>query len=89
MKDTYYPPKKGEDYFHCHECRKNRASKGKMTLIHKLLNKRFGRLPPGLEKKLENSDSEMLDRFGENILDFRDLKDAENGWETHGKEGNA
>jgi heme oxygenase len=63
--------------------------KGKMTLIQKQLSKRFGRLSPELEKRLQNSNSEMLDRFGLSILDFKDLKDAENWWETHGKEGNA
>jgi hypothetical protein len=31
----------------------------------------------------------MLDRFRESILDFKDVKEAENWWETHGKEGNA
>ncbi len=63
--------------------------KGKMTLIQKLLNKRFGRMSPELEKRLEDSNSEMLDQFGLSILDFENLKDAENWWERQGKEGNA
>jgi len=62
---------------------------GRMTLIQKLLKKRFGYVPTGLAQKLENSELDVLDRFGESILDFEDLKDAENWWNTQGKEGNA
>lgn len=62
---------------------------GRMALIQKLLNKRFGGLSPDLQKKLQTSELEILDRFGESILDFKDLKDAENWWERQGKEGNA
>ncbi len=31
----------------------------------------------------------MLDRFGESIFDFRNLKNAEKCWDDYGKEGNA
>jgi len=62
---------------------------GRAALIQKLLNKRFGRTSPILKEKLQNSNIEVLDKFGEDILDFNDLKEAENWWETHGKEGNA
>jgi hypothetical protein len=35
----------------------------------------------------KNSNIEVLDKFGEDILDFKDLKEAEKWWEAHGKEG--
>ena len=62
---------------------------GRMVLIHKLLNKRFGKISPTLEEKLQNSKLDILDKFGESLFDFNDLKDAENWWEAQGKEGNA
>ena len=63
--------------------------KGRMALIQKLLNKRFGHVPPDLAKKLQDSELDVLDQFGESILDYKDLKEAENWWETRGKKGNA
>jgi hypothetical protein len=62
---------------------------GKMILIQKLLNKRFGQMSPHLLKKLQDSEPDVLDQFGESILDFQDLQDAENWWNTKGKQGNA
>ena len=62
---------------------------GRMVLIQKLLNKRFGKISPALEKQLRNSKIDNLDKFGESLFDFKDLKDAENWWEAQGKEGNA
>jgi hypothetical protein len=54
-----------------------------------LLNKRFVKISPTLEKKLQNSKLDILDKFGESLFDFKDLNEAENWWEAHGKEGNA
>ncbi len=60
-----------------------------MALIQRLLNKRFGGISPALEKRLKDSRADLLDRFGESILDFQDLKDAERWWDRHSKKGNA
>ena len=54
-------------------------------LIQKLINKRFGNVPPRLKQKLLQSDLDILDKFGESIFDFKDLKDAEKWWEVHGR----
>ncbi len=62
---------------------------GRMALIQRLLNKRFGGISPALEKRLKDSRADLLDRFGESILDFQDLKDAERWWDRHSKKGNA
>ncbi len=58
-------------------------------MIQRLLNKRFGRISPVLEQRLRDSKQESLDRFGESLFDFQDLKDAERWWETHSDGGNA
>ena len=62
---------------------------GQSQLILKLLKKRFGYLSPTLEKKLNESGVDVLDRFGESIFDFESLEDAEKWWEDFGKGGNA
>ena len=62
---------------------------GRSALILKLLKKRFGRLPPAIEQKLNESRVEVLDRFGESIFDFKDLKDAEKWWDDYETGGNA
>ena len=63
--------------------------KGRTALILKLLRKRFGNIPPGIEHRLEHSGTDLLDRFGESIFDFKDPQDAQRWWEEHGKGGHA
>jgi hypothetical protein len=62
---------------------------GRSALILKLLKKRFGKLSPAIEQKLNESRVEVLDRFGESIFDFKDLKDAEKWWDDYEAGGNA
>ncbi len=62
---------------------------GQSQLILKQLKKRFGYLSPALEKKLNESGVDILDRFGESIFDFESLEDAEKWWEDFEKGGNA
>ena len=62
---------------------------GQIKSIRKLLAKRFGSLPPSLEKRLENSDADALDRFLDDLLDFDDLNAAERWWDERGRTGNA
>ncbi len=54
---------------------------GRTELIWKQLKKRFGNLSPALERRLNESGVEVLDRFGESIFDFESLEDAEKWWE--------
>lgn len=54
---------------------------GFFSAYQTLLQKRFGSLPPALEKKLSDANLNMLRLFGDSILDFRDLKEAEKWWE--------
>ena len=58
-------------------------------IMLRLVKRRFGSISPLLEQKLMQSDFDVLDRFGESIFDFRNLKDAEKWWDDYGKEGNA
>ena len=58
-------------------------------LILKQLKKRFGSLSPSLERKLDESGVDVLDRFGESIFDFESLEDAERWWDDLEKGGNA
>lgn len=62
---------------------------GRFELLQKLLNKRFGYLPPVIERKLSESGMDDLDRFGESIFEFKTLEDAEKWWEDYEKKGNA
>ncbi len=62
---------------------------GQSQIILKLLKKRFGHLPPSLERKLNESGVDILNRFGESIFDFERLEDAEKWWEDYEKRGNA
>jgi hypothetical protein len=65
------------------------VKKGRFLLIQKMLNKRFGGIPPKLEKRLEAARAETLDEFGESLFDFRDLEDAEAWWTKRGEPGRA
>ncbi len=60
---------------------------GQSQLILKQLKKRFGYLSPALEKKLNESGVDVLDRFGESIFDFESLEDAEKWWEIFERGG--
>ncbi len=62
---------------------------GRSELILKQLKKRFAYLSPALERKLNESGVDVLDRFGESIFDFESLEDAEKWWEDFEKGGNA
>ena len=54
---------------------------GKASLLMKLINKRFGRIPPALEHKLRAAKPEVVDQFGESLFDFQSLEDVEKWWE--------
>ncbi|GBC63465.1 DUF4351 domain-containing protein [Desulfonema ishimotonii] len=71
------------------QLRKQGEVLGASGIILKQARKRFGKLSPVLEQKLRKSDLDMLDKFGEAIFDFRDLKDAEKWWEEQENGGNA
>ena len=62
---------------------------GRFELILKQLKKRFGYLSPAIERKLNESGVDVLDRFGESIFDFESLEDAERWWDDLEKGGNA
>jgi hypothetical protein len=62
---------------------------GQSQIILKQLKKRFGYLSPTIERKLNESGVDVLDRFGESIFDFKNLEDAEKWWEDFEKGGNA
>ncbi len=52
-----------------------------ISILLKLTKKRFGSVSPVLEEHLKQSDFDMLDKFGESIFDFNDIKDAEKWWD--------
>ncbi len=60
--------------------------KGVSSLIIKQLNRRFGCITPSLETGLQSSRMEVLERLGESMFDFNDLRDVEKWWEKHGKQ---
>ena len=57
------------------------VEEGKATLLMKMINKRFGRMPAALEDKLRASNPEVVDQFGESLFDFQSLEDVEKWWE--------
>jgi len=65
------------------------VKKGRFLLIQKQLHKRFGSIPPKLEKRLEAARAETLDEFGESLFDFNNLEDAEAWWTKRGEPGHA
>jgi len=62
---------------------------GQSQIILKQLKKRFGHLSPALERKLNESGVDVLDRFGESIFDLEVWKIRNRGWEDLEKVGNA
>lgn len=59
---------------------------GISSVYNRLLRKRFGGMTPVLEKRLTDADLDMLNRFGDSIPDFRNLKEAEKWWDEQGTE---
>ncbi|MGE0086922.1 MAG: hypothetical protein AB7S75_21165 [Desulfococcaceae bacterium] len=59
---------------------------GVFSVYDRLLRKRFGGLTPVLEWNLTDAEPDMLFRFGDSIMDFRDLKEAGKWWDEHGTE---
>lgn len=57
---------------------------GVYSVYDRMLRRRFGGLTPVLERKLTEADTDILFRFGDAILDFRDLNEAEQWWEKQG-----
>jgi hypothetical protein len=53
-----------------------------------MLRERFGTVPPALEAKLRNADTEMLNKFGTSLFGFRKIHDAEKWWDDYGKKRN-
>ncbi len=50
-------------------------------IIIKQTERRFGHVSPTLEKKLKQSNMDLLGKFGVSILDFKDIEDAEKWWD--------
>ncbi len=51
-------------------------------MLMKQVKNRFGNISAAIERKLGESDVDILDKFGESIFDFKDLNDAERWLET-------
>ncbi len=58
---------------------------GALSIITKMLNRRFGSVTPYLETGLQSSRVEVLEKLGESMFDFNDLSDVEKWLEKHGK----
>lgn len=54
------------------------------AMLFRQIRRKFGRVPESLEEKVRRSDVELLYEFGEALLDFSDLKEAESWWEKQG-----
>ena len=61
--------------------------RGKLDSIQTLLRKRFGNVPFELEKRLEDSSIEVLDRFLVDFLDLDSLSDVHRWWRTRSEGG--
>ncbi len=61
------------------QIRQEGIKKGQIGIFLKMIKRRFGHVPPGLDEKLGNADIGVLDEFGDSLLDsdFKDLKDVE------------
>lgn len=55
--------------------REEGIQQGEATLLHRLINKRFGELPEWVEQKLTDATSEQLEAWGVRIFDASSLKD--------------
>ena len=52
-------------------------TRGKRSLVSRMLQRRFGALPTGVQVAIEGLSYEQVDRLGEALLDFRDLADLQ------------
>jgi heme oxygenase len=52
-------------------------TRGKRSLVSRMLQRRFGELPAGVQLAIEGLSYEQVDRLGEALLDFRDLGDLQ------------
>ena len=58
---------------------------GKKELLLAILKRRFGPMPPELERKVLDADIDSIEKVGEAFLDFKDLRDLEPWWAAHRK----
>ena len=58
---------------------------GKQELLLAILKRRFGPMPPELERKVLDADIDSIEKVGEAFLDFKDLRDLETWWAAHRK----
>ena len=52
-------------------------TRGKRSLVSRMLQRRFGALPAGVQLAIEGLSYNQVDRLGEALLDFRDLADLQ------------
>ncbi|MBF0094590.1 MAG: Rpn family recombination-promoting nuclease/putative transposase [Alphaproteobacteria bacterium] len=50
--------------------------KGKAEMLLRLLRRKHGTLPPGIEERVRAADSDQLDEWSERLLDARELSDV-------------
>jgi heme oxygenase len=50
-------------------------TRGKRSLVSRMLQRRFGELPAGVQLAIESLSYEQVDRLGEALLDFQNLAD--------------
>lgn len=50
-------------------------TRGKRSLVSRMLQRRFGELPAGVQVAIDGLSYEQVDRLGEALLDFRTLAD--------------
>lgn len=48
---------------------------GRLSLVHKILKQKFGRIPAELQNRLQKLDDEDLERFSLALLNINTLKD--------------
>ena len=59
---------------------KEGIKEGEKKFLFKMLNHRFGYIPPEILKKLQNADDDLLDKFGKSLFELEDLKEVEKWW---------
>ena len=52
-------------------------TRGKRSLVSRMLQRRFGALPAGVQLAIEGLSYEQVDRLGEALLDFQNLADLQ------------
>ncbi|MBF0429259.1 MAG: DUF4351 domain-containing protein, partial [Magnetococcales bacterium] len=58
------------------DIREEGLEKGEAKIILRLLNKRFGSLPPAIQEKIAQANAEALERWGDRLLDAGSLKEV-------------